>query len=124
MECDHPLLWCACRHHIFELIAKAVWKVMFPGDSVCPGEKLIQDFHKWWNGTASFPRHFTASDRPFLVEDGGLFADAIEDLRRLSSATRAAGKSSFQRGDYDELLELFEVPNCNFKGVVKNLMIS
>ena len=79
----------------------------FPGHSVCPGEKIIQDFHSWWSKAESVPRDFTAKDRPDLIDDS--FKDCIEDLRLLSEATRAAGKSSFQRGDYEELMELMEV---------------
>ena len=94
---------------MYELVAKAVWAAVFPGPSTCPGEKLIQDFHGWWTKSLSFPRDFSAKDRPFLLDDQGLFEDCLADLSKLSEAARAKGKSSFQRGDYDELLELFEV---------------
>ena len=108
MAFDEPMLWCAGRHHIYELVAKAVWGAVFPGPSVCPGEKLIQDFSAWWSKTTTFPRDFTAEDRPFLIEDEGLFDDCLDDLSKLSKAARANG-NSFQRGDYDEPMELFEV---------------
>ena len=106
---ERPVLWCACRHHIYELVAKAVWNACFPGPSVCPGEKIIQDFHSWWMKTDAVPRDFTAEDRPDLLGEDNPFEDCIDDLRHLSQATRAAGKSSFQRGDYEELMELLEV---------------
>ena len=104
-----PVLWCACRHHIYELVSKAAWRGVFPGKSVCPGEKIIQDFQSWWAKTDGIPRDFTAADRPILVGEKNPFKDCIDDFRRLSESTRAAGKSSFQRGDYEELMELLEV---------------
>lgn len=55
------------------------------------------------------PRTFTAADRPDGVGGNDAFKDCIEDIRLLSEATRASGKSSFQRGDYEELMELLEV---------------
>jgi hypothetical protein len=108
MELGRPLLWCACRHHVYNLIAKGVWSSVFPEKSVCPGEKLCKDFHDWWTKADSIPRKFTAADRPKLFGKDDPFADCIADLKRLSSSLRSSGKS-LQRGDYDELLELCEV---------------
>ena len=109
MALGSPRLWCACRHHIYELIAKAVWGIAFPGHSVCPGEKIIQDFHSWWTGCDSVSRKFTAEDRPNGIGDENPLKDCIDDLRLLSQSTRTTGKSAFQRGDYEELMELLEV---------------
>ena len=108
MAFGRPVLWCACRHHIYELIAKAVWAAVFREKSVCPGEKLCKDFGEWWAKAESVPLHFTAANRPVLFGAGHLFDDCIEDFRRLSASARAGGRS-FQRGDYDEMLELCEV---------------
>lgn len=109
MEFNRPLLWCACRHHIYELIAKGAWSAVFTGKSVCPGEKLCKDFHGWWAKAEVVPRHITAADRPNLFDkDDPLFVECVADLKRVSVAARSEGKS-FQRGDYDELLELCEV---------------
>ena len=111
MACDRPLLWCACRHHVYELMAKAAWNAVFPGASVCPGEKLIQDFASWWSKQDSIPRLRTASDRPDLFEGMGDFDDCVEDFKSLSAAMRANGKSSFPRDDYGEMMSYFEVNN-------------
>ena len=81
MAFGSPRLWCACRHHIFELVAKAVFNVAFPGHSVCPGEKIIQDFSSWWSRAENVPRDFTASDWPDHVDDA--FKDSIEEFRWL-----------------------------------------
>ena len=108
LEMDRPLLWCACRHHVYELVAKAVWKATFPGESVCPGEKILKDVGEWSKKT-NFRRDFTAADRPALGGGNVDLADCIADFHQLSEACRKQGKSSFQRGDYEELMELMEV---------------
>ena len=105
---DRPLLWCACRHHVYELVAKAVWNAIFPEKSVCPGEKVIKDVQEWSTKT-DWRRDFTAADRPDLGGGDVDLDDCISDFRDLSAACRKAGKSSFQRGDYEELMELMEV---------------
>ena len=92
-------------------MAKAAWNAVFPGASVCPGEKLIQDFASWWSKQDSIPRLRTASDRPDLFEGMGDFDDCVEDFKSLSAAMRANGKSSFPRDDYGEMMSYFEVSN-------------
>ena len=42
------MLCLGCRHHILELIAKAVWEWVFPEKHKCPGENLCQRFKIWW----------------------------------------------------------------------------
>ena len=92
-----------------ELIAKAAFGSVFTGKSVCPGEKICKDFSDWWAKTESFPKTFTAADRPLLFsEDDDPFDDCLADLAHLSATARTGGKD-FQRGDYDEMLELCEV---------------
>ena len=95
MALDRPVLWCGCRHHIYELVAKDAWKAVFPEKHTCPGENLIQDY--------------VAADRPELFGADNPLKDCIEDFRRLSEATRSGGKSVFPRGDYEEFMELLEV---------------
>ena len=109
MSIDRALLWLACRHHILELLAKAVWTSVFPGKSQCPGEVLCRQFSDWWAKQESVPVHLEAKDRPTLLDGKFPMAECIEDLKTLSASARANGKSSFQRGDYEELLELLEV---------------
>ena len=111
MACDRPLLWCACRHHVYELMAKAAWNAFFPGASVCPGEKLIQEFASWWSkqDPEAITRRRTAADRPNLFEGFEGFDECIDDFRKLSAAMRANGKSAFPRNDYEEMMEFFEV---------------
>ena len=108
MAFGRPVLWCACHHHIYELIAKAVWAAVFPEKSVCPGEKLCKDFSEWWEKAESIPLHFKAANRPTLFGDKNLFEDCLEDLQKLSITARNEGKT-FHRIDYDEMLELCEV---------------
>ena len=112
MACDRVLLWCACRHHVYELMAKAAWNAVFPGKSVCPGEKLIQEFATWWSKADSIPRRRSASDRPNLLKGVKGFEDCLQDFKNLSAAMGANGKSSFPRDDYGEMMELFEVKSC------------
>ena len=113
MSLDRALLWLACRHHILELLAKAVWDTVFPGKSQCPGELLIKQFSDWWAKAESVPRQFEAKDRPILLGGNHHLEECIQELKELSTSARANGKSSFQRGDYEELLELLEV-NRNY----------
>ena len=96
-------------------MAKVAWSAVFPGKSVCPGEKLIQDFCTWWAQTAAINRDLTAADRPQLQDGVDEFDEWLDDLRNLSKVMRGKGKSAFQRGDYDELMEEFEVKTSKEK---------
>ena len=109
MAVDRPLLWFACRHHIIELYAKAVWSAAFPGKSQCPGELLIKQFYDWWEKTDDVRTTFEAKDCPTLLGGKHPLDDCIADLKELCATVRARGKSSFPRGDYEELFDLLEV---------------
>ena len=108
MALDRPVLWCGCRHHIYELVAKDAWKAVFPEKHTCPGENLIQDYAAFWKKT-DIPQDFVVADHPELFGADNPLKDCIEDFRRLSEATRSGGKSVFPRGDYEEFMELLEV---------------
>ena len=69
MALDRPLLWLACRHHIIELYAKAVWSAAMPASQgVCPGELLCKQFHAWWEKADNVKTTFDAADRPTLLD--------------------------------------------------------
>ena len=105
MALGRPLLWCACRHHILELIAKFAFGSVFTEKSTCPGERICNELSNWWEKQESVPRDFSAENRPQLFCDDDPFDDCLDDLGQLSATARTGGKK-FQRGDYDELLEL------------------
>ena len=42
-----PLLYLVCRHHVAELILKAVWQTVF-GKNTCPNYPILNDFAEKW----------------------------------------------------------------------------
>ena len=44
---NRPMLWLACRHHILELILRAVWEVLF-GKDMAPHYKDFENFAALW----------------------------------------------------------------------------
>ena len=44
----HPVLWFVCRHHLPELMAKAVWCILFEED-LAPTIKFFDLFKESWD---------------------------------------------------------------------------
>lgn len=98
---DRKLLYCACRHHMHELIIGEVYSVLL-GTSSGPNIALFQRFQQSWpaiNQANFSPLDDARLDTPLLQQlktEAGSFLQSI-----LSNGT-----SHLPRGDYKEMIEL------------------
>ena len=92
---DRPLLWLACRHHIPELLLKAVWVCLF-GEDMAPTIKEFEKFKANWDSLDK--SNFKGLDlKPWMKEQLDIIIPFIKSL--LESKKQP-------RDDYKECLEL------------------
>ena len=113
MKLGRPVLWLACRHHVYELIAKDPWVEVLGSNSTCPDEMICKRFTEWWDKNPDVPKTFSAARCPSVFRDDDPFfvkcREEVQDLAQWLNFNPASAKSSCPRGDYDELLQLVMV---------------
>ena len=108
---NRPLLWVACRHHIYEVILADVFTHVL-GASSGPDIPVFKRLRSQWP---------SIDKTKFTVPSDDLFIGSLGELRDEMTAfyTTALEKGSFPRDDYAELLHLSLV----FLGGVPNRTI-
>ena len=94
----HPVMWFGCRHHVPELMAKAVWYTLFDED-LGPTNKFFDFVKNSWDEIDT--------SLPVTVLDGDLFnkQEALEFYREILSRRNKRNELTV-RDDYRELVEL------------------
>ena len=118
---DRPLIWLACRHHIYELVSKFAWRAALGGNSTSPSEELCNQFLEWWEMNPDVPQTISATESPFIFRDTDPFLQKcraeIGALAEWVKFDPISAKSSLPHGDYEEFLQLILVcMNCKCIG--------
>ena len=96
---DKKLFYLACRHHILEHVARAVWKSLF-GEIRGPENKMFATFKEAWSGLdKQSPIQLLKIENPWLLE---VKERVIENLKMLLNSKES---SVFPRDDYRECAE-------------------
>ena len=94
-----PLLWNACRHHIPELILRAVWEILF-GKDMSPFYKDFEDFQASWDDIDKNNFEFlnpNRNERKWMKEIRNRVVSILESILQSEKQPR---------DDYKEVLEL------------------
>ncbi|KZR95720.1 Cc8K15.2-like protein, partial [Daphnia magna] len=107
-DLNRPLLWLACRHHMYEVHIKNIWKAV-SGNTVGPEELLFKRFQSDWENIDHDLNDVTLFQWPGTMDDNGkpitsMIASTATEV--LKWAKDCYSTSLFPRADYKELLEL------------------
>ncbi|KZS04710.1 Cc8K15.2-like protein, partial [Daphnia magna] len=107
-DLNRPLLWLACRHHMYEVHIKNIWKAV-SGNTVGPEELLFKRFQSDWENIDHDLNDVTLFQWPGTMDDNGkpitsMIASTATEV--LKWAKDCYSTSVFPRADYKELLEL------------------
>ena len=91
-EIDSKILYLACRHHIYELLLKAVWEFIF-GPSVSPNNTVIFQ-QQWHTIDTSLPIKLISIPRGFEMKR----SEVVLEIRNVLN-----NKDHLTRDDYREL---------------------
>ena len=110
-----PVLWCACRHHCYELLAKDANKLLF-GPTTGVGVPLFHKLAQDWQKLDVNIDHISIIDKAGMPD---WMLQQIEEV--LKFGEKALKEKKFARNDYLELLQLCvlylggTVPNFSFR---------
>jgi hypothetical protein len=109
-DLNRPLLWPACRHHMYEVHLKNIWKAV-SGNTVGPEELLFKRFQSDWENIVHDLNDVTLSQFPWpgTTDNNGkpiksMIASSATEVLKL--AENCYSTSVFPRAGYKELLEL------------------
>ena len=95
-----PVLWCACRHHCYELLAKDANKLLF-GPTTGVGVPLFHKLAQDWQKLDVNIDHISIIDKAGMPD---WILHQIDDV--LKFGEKALKENKFARNDYQELLQL------------------